>query len=59
VPGDGAVPLARILEWLLSAGYAGAFDFELIGPRIDQEGHLNAARRASQYTGELLKTLGA
>jgi sugar phosphate isomerase/epimerase len=59
VPGDGAVPLARILEWLLSAGYAGAFDFELIGPRIDQEGHLNAARRASQYTGELLQTLGA
>lgn len=59
VPGDGAVPLRRILEWLLSAGYTGAFDFELIGPRIDKEGHLNAARRAAQYTGELLTTLGA
>jgi sugar phosphate isomerase/epimerase len=59
VPGDGAVPLQRILTWLLSAGYAGAFDFELIGPRIDTEGHLNAARRAAQYTGALLTTLGA
>jgi sugar phosphate isomerase/epimerase len=59
VPGDGAVPLRRILEWLLRAGYAGAFDLELIGPRIDQEGHRNAARRASQYVGEMLRALGA
>jgi len=58
VPGDGAVPLKRILEWMLDAGYAGAFDFELIGPRIDEEGHLNAVRRASQYMGEMLQSLG-
>jgi sugar phosphate isomerase/epimerase len=59
VPGDGAVPFKRIFEWLLSAGYTGPFDFELIGPRIDKEGHLNAARRAAQYTGEILQSLGA
>jgi sugar phosphate isomerase/epimerase len=59
VPGDGAVPLARILEWLLAAGYAGAFDLELIGPRIDREGRLRAVRRAAQYVGEMLRGLGA
>jgi sugar phosphate isomerase/epimerase len=59
VPGDGAIPLPRILEWVLRAGYAGAFDLELIGPRIDKEGHLEAARRAAQKVGEILSSLGA
>ncbi len=45
VPGDGNIPLERILDWLLSAGYEGAFDLELIGPRIDAEGHVDATRR--------------
>jgi sugar phosphate isomerase/epimerase len=58
VPGDGAVPFKRIFEWLLSAGYTGAFDFELIGPRIDKEGHLKAARRASHYIEAVLRELG-
>jgi sugar phosphate isomerase/epimerase len=59
VPGDGAVPFKRIFEWLLGAGYTGAFDFELIGPRIDKEGHLDAARRASRYIEDMLRTLRA
>jgi sugar phosphate isomerase/epimerase len=59
VPGDGNVPLARIFDWLLSAGYDGAFDLELIGPRIDAEGHLQAARRAADKVGEILADLGA
>jgi sugar phosphate isomerase/epimerase len=59
VPGDGCVPIARILDWALSAGYAGAFDLELIGPRIDAEGNLAATRRAAQNLGELLHSLGA
>jgi sugar phosphate isomerase/epimerase len=59
VPGDGAVPLERILKWMLDAGYAGAFDFELIGPRIDKEGHLNAVRRAAHYMEGMLRSLGA
>lgn len=59
VPGDGAIPLARILDWALSAGYEHGFDLELIGPRIDQEGHLDATRRAAHNVGELLQSLGA
>lgn len=58
VPGDGSMPLKRHLEWLLDAGYEGAFDLELLGPRIDQEGHLEAVRRAGQNLGEILQALG-
>jgi sugar phosphate isomerase/epimerase len=46
VPGDGAIPLERIVGHLLDAGYEGVFDIELLGPRIDAEGHLDATRRA-------------
>jgi len=59
VPGDGAMPLQRLLGWLLDAGYAGAFDLELLGPRIDQEGHLAAAQRSVHNLGEMLHALGA
>jgi sugar phosphate isomerase/epimerase len=57
VPGDGAVPFERLLGWILDAGYSGAFDFELIGPRIDAEGHLAAVCRAARYTGDILQRL--
>jgi sugar phosphate isomerase/epimerase len=59
VPGDGDIPLARIFDWLLGAGFKGAFDLELIGPRIDEEGHLAAVRRAADYVDHLLEKLGA
>jgi sugar phosphate isomerase/epimerase len=59
VPGDGAIPLQRLLEWALAAGYKGAFDLELIGPRIDREGHLPATRRAAEEVGKVLQSLGA
>jgi len=59
VPGDGNIPLERLFDWLLSAGYQGAFDLELIGPRIDAEGHLEACRRAADRVGEMLVRLGA
>jgi len=54
VPGDGAMPLETVTDWLISAGYRGAFDLELIGPRIDAEGHLEAARRAAHNFGDIL-----
>jgi sugar phosphate isomerase/epimerase len=57
VPGDGNVPIRRILQWTLEAGYTGAFDLELIGPRIDTEGRLPAVRRSAQVLGEMLKEL--
>jgi sugar phosphate isomerase/epimerase len=59
VPGDGAIPLKRILGWILEAGYAGAFDLELIGPRIEREGRLEAVGRAARELGAALQSLGA
>ncbi len=59
VPGDGDMPLDRLLGWLLAAGYPGAFDLELLGPRIDEEGHLAATARAARAVGDLLHALGA
>jgi len=58
VPGDGAIPVKRILDWALNAGYAGAFDLELLGPRIEKEGHLAATRRAADNVGKMLQSLG-
>ena len=59
VPGDGAIPLTRIIGWILEAGYRGAFDLELMGPRIDREGHCEAVRRTAERLGDLLTRLGA
>ena len=57
VPGDGAIPIKRILEWTLRAGYPGPFELELIGPRIDAEGRLSAVRRSAEILGEILTEL--
>ena len=35
VPGDGDIPLEQLIGWMLDAGYAGPFDIELNGRRID------------------------
>ncbi len=59
VPGDGDIPLERIISEVLAAGYGGCFDLELIGPRIDEEGYASACRRAIDRLGELLEGLGA
>jgi len=59
VPGDGDIPLERILGQVLAAGYSGCFDLELIGPRIDEEGYESAGRRAVAALGDLLDRLGA
>jgi len=59
VPGDGDIPLERILGQVLEAGYDGCFDLELIGPRIDEEGYEPACTRAVDALGELLTRLEA
>jgi sugar phosphate isomerase/epimerase len=59
VPGDGDIPLWRIIDWALTAGYQNGFDLELIGGRIDDEGHPQATRRAAEWTSDLLDRLGA
>jgi sugar phosphate isomerase/epimerase len=57
VPGDGDIPLERILRVVLDAGYEGVFDLELIGPRIDEEGYDAAVPRAVERLTDLLTTL--
>ena len=59
VPGDGAIPLERLIGDLLGAGYAGVFDIELVGPRIEAEGPRAACKRAGDYVSELLAKQGA
>lgn len=59
VPGDGDIPLARILGQVLAAGYEGAFELELVGPRIDAEGYASAITRSVERLGDLLADLGA
>jgi sugar phosphate isomerase/epimerase len=58
VPGDGDVPFDRILGQMLAAGYAGCFDLELIGPKIDDEGYERACTRAVDALGRILTALG-
>ena len=59
VPGDGDIPLRRIIGELLEAGYAGGFDLELVGPAIETEGYRSAIERSCIYLSELLTDLGA
>ena len=47
-----------MIGWLLDAGYTGAFDLELLGPRIDKEGPLAATRRTADKVGEILQSFG-
>ena len=52
VPGDGDIPLDRIIGQVLASGYAGVFDLELIGPKIDAEGYASAVPRAVAALGD-------
>ena len=59
VPGDGAIPLQRLIAAALDAGYTGLFDLELVGPRIDAEGGTAASTRAAAWLSDTLTRLGA
>jgi len=59
VPGDGDVPLARILSTLVAAGYGGVFELELIGDAIIEEGYDVAVPRAVAALDALLRDAGA
>lgn len=58
VPGDGDIPIGRILGELVDAGYAGSFELELIGDAIVAEGYDEAVPRAVAALDALLVTLG-
>lgn len=54
VPGDGDIPLGRIVGALLDAGYDGTFDIEVIGPRIEDEGYEAAITRSIAAVEDLI-----
>lgn len=55
VPGDGDIPLGRIVGLLLDAGYEGVFDIEIIGPRIEDEGYESAITRSIAAVQRLIE----
>ena len=59
VPGDGDIPIARILDVVLDAGYEGVFDLELIGDAIVAEGYDVAVPRAVERLDAILEQLNA
>ena len=58
VPGDGVIPVEAFVAQASAGGYQFGFDLELLGPRIDAEGRLAAARRGCEVIGEMLDRLG-
>jgi sugar phosphate isomerase/epimerase len=58
VPGDGDIPIARILGELVAGGYDGYFELELIGDAIVAEGYDAAVPRAVDALDGLLRTIG-
>jgi sugar phosphate isomerase/epimerase len=59
VPGDGDIPLDRLLAAVVDAGYVGPFDLEVFGPRIEAEGYASSIRRSVERASELLERAGA
>jgi len=59
VPGDGDIPLERLLGMVLDAGFEGSFDLEVMGPRVEAEGYESSVRRSVERASELLDRLGA
>lgn len=59
VVGDGHIPISGILGRVLEAGYQGAFDLELVGPRIEEEGYSSAIGRSVRALNDILVDLDA
>ncbi|MGB3352897.1 MAG: TIM barrel protein [Mycobacterium sp.] len=55
VPGDGTIPIEHFVAQALAGGYRHGFDLELIGPRIEREGRLEAARRSCEAVSVMLQ----
>jgi sugar phosphate isomerase/epimerase len=59
VPGDGVIPLAALVRLVVDAGYAGPFELEMLGPRIEAEGYEAACRRGVTALSRVLAEAGA
>jgi sugar phosphate isomerase/epimerase len=55
VPGDGDLRIDHFLRAALDAGYTGAFELEMVGPKIEAEGHESALRRGVERASALLE----
>lgn len=58
VLGDGVVPLDRLIQSIIAAGFRGTFDLEIIGPRLKAEGTEMGLKRAADVLGGLLQMAG-
>lgn len=54
VPGDGDIPLVRLIEAIQDLGYTGSYEIEMVGPRIEAEGYASAITRAVDYLDGVL-----
>lgn len=52
--GDGELPLHRMMQDVLDAGYTGVFDLEVVGPRYDADVDEGALRRGVERASALL-----
>lgn len=57
-PGDGELPLRRLMEEVLASGYAGLFDLEASGPSIGPDQYEAALRRGIPRASALLEEMG-
>jgi sugar phosphate isomerase/epimerase len=57
--GDGDIPVERLLGMVLDAGFEGAFDIEILGPKIEAEGYRAPIARSLERASEMLDRLGA
>jgi len=57
--GDGDIPIERLLGMMLSAGYQGVFELEILGPRIEEEGYRAPIVRSLERASRMLERLGA
>ena len=58
IPGDGTIPLDRLIPAIVESGYRGWFDLEIIGPRLRAEGDGPGLCRAGKAIGRILTQAG-
>jgi sugar phosphate isomerase/epimerase len=59
VPGDGDIPLERLVRAVIDAGFEGSFDLEVMGPVVEDEGYESSVQRCVDRASELLERAGA
>lgn len=57
VPGDGNIPIERLVRLAVESGYTGVFELELIGPRIDEEGPAQAVARSLDVLDAMFESI--